>query len=223
MRRLDLLLTSLLASSAGAVVAAAPPVVDALGGAWTFDPALSSTAPADQDAAVPAGADTPAGGAGHRHGGGMGGAGGGSGGHGGGRHGDRPPPPGGGHGSAKEQEAEQGERGLARVFAKTVTITPLRQRVRFDDGEHAIELDRDGMNISGPGVGGTVALTATSPDLVVETLTDSGYSLRERYRFADDGKHLEMHVTLKRPDSDQVREFVRVFDRERTAADPAAQ
>ena len=154
-------------------------------------------------------------------GGGMGGSGGGmggAGGHGGARHGDKPnaDPA---KGSSREDSAERAERGLARIFAGHVTITPLKQRIRVDDGDHPLELDRDGMNVSGPGVGGTVALSETKPDLVVDTLTDSGYALKERYHVADDGRHLELHLTLKRPGVDEPRELVRVFDRDvRTAA-----
>lgn len=198
-------------------------------GAWTFDPVLSG---ASADSAAPASADAPKTdarpqhhGGGRHGGGGMGGGGmngggmGGAeaGGHGGaGHHGDRPAAAAPSH-FAMADAAEQHERGLARAFAPKVTITALARRIRFDDGEHVVELDKDGTNVSGPGVGGTVALTATGPEIVVETLTESGYSLQERYRMADDGQHLEMHVSLKHPDGGQAREFVRVFDRARTA------
>jgi|GEM_PF-1360516 hypothetical protein len=196
--------------------------VDALAGAWSYDAALSAPIP-DGGSASSSGTGA-AGNAGQHHGGGKGGGMGGAGmggggmGHGGGggggghHHGGHDASAG-GNASGKADAAEQGERGLARAFAKNVTITPLKQRIRFDDGTHAIELDRDGMNISGPGVGGTVALTAIKPDLVIETLTDSGYSLSERYHLAEDGRHLELHVSLKRPGVDQAREFVHVFDR----------
>ena len=70
------------------------------------------------------------------------------------------------------------------------------------------------MNLSGAGIGGTVALSATSPDLVVELLTDAGTSVSERYHLAEDGKHLELHVRVKAADATQAREYVRVFDRD---------
>jgi hypothetical protein len=230
MRRLPilsvLLLLAPLAASAG------PPADGGFDGSWTFDASASSgagAAPAG-DSAPAASSDAPArasgGGKGMRGGGmgggGMGGMGGGGmggmgGGHGGGGRG------GGRHGGGADRaahiasnngaDAERNERGLARLFAAKVTITPLAKRIRFDDGNHPIELDRDGTNISGPGVGGTVALTATQPDLVVETLTESGYMLSERYHLAEDGHHLEMHASLKRPGADATQAFVRVFDR----------
>ena len=142
-------------------------------------------------------------------GGGMGG------GHGGGgRHGA-------GHRSHQDSaksagvafDAEQRDPGLGRAFATQVTITSLAQRIRFDDGERVVELERDGTHITGPNVGGTIALGASSPDIVVDTLTDSGYTLRERYHLGADGRHLEMHVSLKKPEAEQTEEFVRVFDR----------
>jgi hypothetical protein len=215
----------------------APPATSGVFGAWKFDPALSKGSAADEAAAAPASGTRPSDanhshGAGGRHGGGGGGMGGGGGGGGmggggmggggmgggghggGGRHGDN-------HGTSaasanaapSEGDAEQRERGLVRLFAPQMTITAVKQQIRFDDGVHAVELGRDGMNLSGPGVGGTVALTSASPELVVDTLTDSGYALHERYQLAADGKHLELHASLKRPGADQAREIVRVFDR----------
>lgn len=105
------------------------------------------------------------------------------------------------------------ERGLSRLYASGVTIGLAGHRVRFDDGEHAVELDADGGNISGPGVGGAVALVATSPDYVVQTLTQSGQSLEERYHLAADGRHLELHAKLQAPGDASPRTIVRVFDR----------
>jgi hypothetical protein len=207
---------------------AGPPADGGFDGSWTFDASASSGAGAVPagDAAPPPSGDAPArgpgGGKGMRGGGMGGGMGGMGGGHGGGRGGGRH---GGGadraaHAAPNGADAERNERGLARLFAAKVTITPLAKRIRFDDGNHPIELDRDGSNISGPGVGGTVALTATQPDLVVETLTESGYMLSERYHLAEDGRHLEMHASLKRPGADTAQTFVRVFDR--NAADAKA-
>jgi len=220
----------LLSASAVRADAPATPPGDAIAGAWSYDAALSSPQ-ADTGDSASAGAP-PSAGAGHHHGGGAGmgggagGAGGMGGGHGGGHgsghHGDHAAPAAASGASTKEDLAERSERGLSRMFAKNVTITPLKQRVRLDDGDHVVELDRDGMNVSGPGVGGTVALTSTKPDVVIQTLTDSGYSLEERYHLADDGHHLELHIRLKRPGADQDTQFVRVFDRPVPATSVAA-
>jgi len=159
-------------------------------------------------------------------GGGMGGMGGGMGGHGGGMGGSHHHDHGNASGakSASTDDKEQHDRGLERIYADRVTITTLTHpdRIRLDDGTHPLELDLDGTNVSGPGVGGTVALSSKAPDLVVDTVTDTGYTLQERYRLAEDGRHLELHVSLKKPGSEDAREFTRVFDRSDAAAGVAA-
>jgi hypothetical protein len=220
MRRL---LVSIATIALGCVAAqadeASPEPAKGLFGSWKFDAALTAQPPGSTpaDAATPAASGTGgrhgahAGGMGHGAGmGGGGGMGGGAGGH-GGRHGGSPDTST-RHTSAALGEADD-ERGLARTRATQLTISAIAQRIRFDDGEHAIELPRDGMNASGAGIGGTVAMSALAPDIVVETLTDAGTSLSERYHLSDDGKHLELHMSLKRADAEQPLEFVRVFDR----------
>jgi len=205
-----------------AIAHAADPVAADVYGVWTFDAALSAAHPsdtADASAATVAPAGAPR--SGGRHGGagghGMGGGMGSGMGHGGGM--------GSGHGGHHDGSSERShhaaatdaapqERALSRVRTTRLTISAQPQRVRFDDGEHPVELPRDGMNLSGAGIGGTVALSATSPDLVVESLTDAGTSVSERYHLADDGKHLELHVRVKAADAEQARETVRVFDRD---------
>jgi len=215
---------ALLSVSAASAAASAPGPNDPFAGAWTYDAALSAPQADSSDVGPSNGAPPTSGG--HHHGSGMGGGGssgmGGS--HGGGshHHGDHASPTAIAGSSNKEEQAERGERGLSRMFAKSVTITPLKQRIRLDDGDHVVELDRDGMNVSGPGVGGTVAVSATKPDFIVQTLTDSGYALDERYHLAADGQHLELHIELKRPGAEQTTRFVRVFDRSALATSVAA-
>ncbi len=195
-----------------AVAFAASAAADDTGARATFDGSWAAAGPVPS---VPAGApSTPAdtGGSPH-HGGSHGGMGGGGGGHGGGGHHRSESA----HASpaASASEAEQNDPGLRRVFAAHLTITKLvhPDRMRFDDGVHPVELSLDGMNVSGPAVGGTVALSATSPELVVDTVTSSGYTVQERYRLADDGTHLELHASLKKPGASDAREITRVFDR----------
>jgi hypothetical protein len=210
----------LLQAGACAVDATAP--ADVVFGVWRIDPALTSPYPGE--ASAKSGHDAQRSNPSHQYGGrhgdasgtGMGGGGmqGGTRRHGGGNHSGAPSA----HRSTDEDDTEQRELGLVRVFAQQMTITALSQRIRFEAGDHVVELDKDGTNVSGPGVGGTVALTAMKPDLVVETLTDSGYSLSEHYHLGDDGKHLQLHVSLKKPGADPPREFVRVFDRMDAAA-----
>jgi hypothetical protein len=186
----------------------------------SFDGTWTATAPVGQ--APGGGTSTPsdAGASPHRggshggHGGmGGGGMGGGHGGRGGGGHhrgGEAPSSQ-----IAGASEAEQNDPGLRRIFAAHIAITKLAHpdRMRFDDGVHPVELSLDGMNISGPAVGGTVALSATSPELVVDSVTTSGYTVQERYSLADDGTHLELHASLKKPGASDAREITRVFDR----------
>lgn len=193
----------------------------------SFDGSWSATAPVGAapsgDASTPpdSGAQPHRGGSHGGHGGMGGGGGGMGGGHGGGEGGR------GGHHRGPDaspvagaSDAEQNDPGLRRLFAAHITITKLvhPDRMRFDDGVHPVELTLDGMNVSGPAVGGTVALSATSPELVVDTVTTSGYTVQERYRLGDDGTHLDLHASLKKPGSSDAREITRVFDRGETKA-----
>jgi hypothetical protein len=179
----------------------------------------SSDAPSDSGGGMPAAAGPSGNGRGGMHGGGRGGMGGGAGGmsggpngKGGGRHSphDHAPPAGNPGGAVNEPESA--DRALERLFAQQVTITALDHphRLRFDTGTHAVDLSTDGGNVSGPGVGGTVALTIDKDALVVDGLSDSGYVVKERYTVADDGRRLELHATLKKGDGPE-REIVRVF------------
>ena len=144
-------------------------------------------------------------------GGGMGGGGMGGRAHGGHHGGDRSTPRT-SDAAGGNAEEEQHQRGLTRAFAQQITFTALARRIRIDDGEFPLELDRDGSNLSGPGVGGTVALTSLQPDVVIDTLTEDGDVLHERYRLGE-ACRLERHVSLKHADDPQPREFVRIFDR----------
>jgi hypothetical protein len=190
--------------------AVAPATFD---GSWTAAAPIGATPPAGSASAAPGTGAQPQRGGSHGGHGGMGGGGMG-GGHGGGgghhRGADAASSP-----VAGASDAEQNDPGLRRLFAAHLTITKLQHpdRMRLDDGVHPVELTLDGMNVSGPAVGGTVALSATSPELVVDTVTTSGYTVQERYQLADDGTHLELHASLKKPGASDAREITRVFDR----------
>jgi hypothetical protein len=190
---------------------------DAFAGAWTFD-AVRSAAATNPGSAHQHGA-------GRHSGGGMGGTGGGGmgGGHGGGggqHHHDRGSAPVATSGSADDKTLH--DRGLERIHADHLAISTLAKpaRIRFDDGTTPVDLGLDGMNVSGPGVGGTLALSSTTPDLVVDSVTDSGYSLSERYHLIDDGRHLELHVSLRKSGADSASDTVRVFDRDAVVVAP---
>jgi hypothetical protein len=197
--------------AAFAVAFAVPAAADDALPPASYDGSWTAAVPVGQPTAGAASTSPDAGS--HRGGGSHGGHGGMGGGHGGGGHhrgADAPSSP-----VAGASDAEQNDPGLRRLFAAHLTITKLQHpdRMRFDDGVHPVELTLDGMNISGPAVGGTVALSATSPELVVDTVTTSGYTVHEHYRLADDGTHLELHASLKKPGASDVREITRVFDR----------
>ena len=190
-------------------------------GQWTAE----GDVPAD-----PAGSGVPPASAPHgggRNGGARGGAAGmgsGAGGMSGGHHHGRDHAPAGGSPADTASERESSDRALERLFARQVTITTLEHphRVRFDTGMHAVDLSIDGGNVSGPGVGGTVALTIDKNALVVDSLSDSGYVVKERYVVTDDGRRLELHATLRKGDGPE-REIVRVFAHPAAKASAAAQ
>jgi hypothetical protein len=114
--------------------------------------------------------------------------------------------------SGAANEPESADPALERLFARQVLITALDhpRRMRFDTGTHAVDLSTDGGNVSGPGVGGTVALSVDKDALVVDSLSDSGYAVKERYVVSADGQRLELHATLRKGDGPE-REVVRVF------------
>jgi hypothetical protein len=204
--RIGAVLSVAFAATAAADDAATPAAFD---GSWAAAAPIG-VAPAGASAATP----SDAGAAPHRGGshGGHGGMGGGGGGHGGGHHRGADAPS---SSAAGASDTEQNDPGLRRVFAERLTIIELAHpdRMRFDDGVHPVELSLDGTNVSGPAVGGTVALSATSPELVVDSVTTTGYTVEEHYRLADDGTHLELHATLRKPGASDAREITRVFDR----------
>ena len=141
------------------------------------------------------------------HGGGMGGSGGGVGG-GGHRHGDSST-------DSSSPAAGPGMRGIdPRGGALALTIR--QSDVVFDvaaDGGRRMVYRFDNRNNYGPDYGGTVTLTWSAPDLVIETHPDGGGMVEERYTLSEDGKQLTQHIHEQRPGSDTAREFSRVFVR----------
>lgn len=160
------------------------------------------------------------------HGGGMGGGMGGSGhGMGGGGHG------GGGrhHGdSSADSGARAGAQGSVgndpRVAAQALTIR--QSEVVFDvaaDGGKRMVYRFDNRNNYGPDYGGTVTLTWSAPDMIIETHPDAGGSVEERYTLSEDGKQLTQHVHEQRAGTDTSRDFTRMFVRSGTQAAQGSQ
>ncbi|HEY2394720.1 MAG TPA: hypothetical protein VGH81_01895 [Rudaea sp.] len=142
-------------------------------------------------------------------GGGMGGMGGGhGGGMGGGRHHSGGAAP---DGSGTATASLQGD---PRVRAQALTIR--QSDVVFDvaaDGGKRTVYRFDNRNNYGAAYGGTVTLTWSMPDMVIETHPDAGGSIEERYTLSDDGKKLTMHVHEQVAGSDTPRDVTRVFVR----------
>lgn len=148
-------------------------------------------------------------GGGHGGRGGMGG--------GGGRH---------GHGTQDSSRARDGATTEAptdpRLHARSLIIR--QSEVVFDiaaDGARTA-YRFDNRNNYGAQYGGTVMLTWSEPDMVIETHPDGGGSIEERYTLAADGKQLRLSVRTQRAGEDAAHEFTRVFVRDDGSAAAAA-
>jgi hypothetical protein len=165
------------------------------------------------------------GGSGGGSGGGMGGGGhsmggGGHGGMGGGRHHGDSSAGGGTHGGS----ASAGAAGDPRGAAQALTIR--QSDVVFDvaaDGGKRMVYRFDNRNNYGPDYGGTVSLTWSAPDLIIETHPDGGGSVEERYTLSEDGKRLTQHIHEQRAGSDSPRDFTREFVRSGSAEAAGSQ
>lgn len=157
------------------------------------------------------------GGGGHGMGGGMGaggmggGGGGMGGGHGmggGGRH----------HSNSNGAAAETSGGGASaasdpRLSAHALTIR--QSDVVFDiaaDGKRTA-YRFDNRNNYGAAYGGTVTLSWTAPDMIIETHPDVGGSTEEHYSLSDDGNKLTLRVHEQRAGSDTARDVTREFVR----------
>ena len=144
----------------------------------------------------------------------MGGMGGGHGGMGGGHHrgGSN-----GGDAAGAGTTAVQST-GAPRLHAHALTIR--QSDVVFAigaDGADRTAFRFDNRNNYGPAYGGTVTLTWSAPDMIIETHPDGGGSSEERYTLSADGKQLTQHVHEQRAGSDTARDVTRVFVRSGSA------
>jgi len=149
---------------------------------------------------------------GHGAGGGMGG--GGMGGHGGGMGGGRHRSAGASSDSPGNSGAGAVPQGDPRIGAQALTIR--QSDVVLDvaaDGGRRMVYRFDNRNNYGAAYGGTVTLTWSMPDMVIETHPDAGGSIEERYTLSDDGRKLTMHVHEQLAGADTARDFTRVFVR----------
>jgi hypothetical protein len=106
---------------------------------------------------------------------------------------------------------ETPDRGLARLFTPRLTIAIEQHVLRLDDGRHNVAIGLDGMPVSGAGIGATSALTALAPEAVIETLTESGWSVVERLTLSDDGKRLVDSISVKAAGQTEAKTFTRTF------------
>ncbi|MDR3389452.1 MAG: hypothetical protein P4L92_20600 [Rudaea sp.] len=161
------------------------------------------TSPSDTQAA-----DARSGGGGHGGHGGMGGGGGGGGGMGGGHHGRHAQDSSGSTGANAALPADP------RLYANALIIR--QSEVVFDiaaNGGQRMVYRFDNRNNYGPAYGGTVALTWSAPEMVIETHPDGGGSIEEHYTLTPDGKHLTLHIREQAAGEDSVRESTRTFVR----------
>jgi hypothetical protein len=155
-------------------------------------------------------------GSGGMGGGGMGaggGMGGGHGGGGGGRHHS-----GGSSGDSSGATASAtAVQGVPRIAAQALTIR--QSDVVFDiaaDGGKRMVYRFDNRNNYGAEYGGTVTLTWSAPEMVIETHPDAGGSVEEHYTLSGDGKKLSLRVHEHGAAADTTRDITRVFVRNGT-------
>jgi len=144
-----------------------------------------------------------------------------SGGHGiGGGHGGHGGMGGGRHGRGAQDSTNARDAGATdalpdpRLHARTLIIR--QSEVVFDiaaDGARTA-YRFDNRNNYGAQYGGTVTLTWSEPEMVIESHPDGGGSIEERYTLAADGKQLHLSVRTQRAGEEAAHEFKRVFVRD---------
>jgi hypothetical protein len=147
------------------------------------------------------------------HGGGRGGMGGGSGMGGGGHHGGR-------HGQNTPGASNDNPNGPAdpRLYAHALVIR--QSEVVFDvaaDGQR-MAYRFDNRNNYGAPYGGTVSLTWSTPEMVIETHPDAGGSIEEHYTLSQDGNRLTLRIHEQNAGTDSAREVTHVFVRNTAGA-----
>ena len=138
---------------------------------------------------------------------------------GGGGHGGHGGMGGGHHG--RHSQAEAGNTAGASVPASSdprlhAHALIIRQsEVVFDiaaDGQR-VAYRFDNRNNYGAAYGGTVMLTWSAPEMVIETHPEGGGSIEEHYSLAPDGKRLTLRIREQKAGEDTAREFTRAFVR----------
>jgi len=127
---------------------------------------------------------------------------------------------GGRHGRGAPDSAKSRDAGATdalpdpRLQARTLIIR--QSEVVFDiaaDGARTA-YRFDNRNNYGAQYGGTVTLTWSEPEMVIELHPDGGGSIEERYTLAADGKQLRLSVRTQRAGEEAAHEFKRVFVRD---------
>jgi len=165
--------------------------------------------PSSQDSQHPGGRSGGHGGGGH---GGMGGGMGGGGGH----HGRQSQ-----GGSSGDSSAGATANAPADPRLKAHALIIRQSDVVFDveaDGQR-IAYRFDNRNNYGATYGGTVTLTWSAPEMVIETHPDGGGSIEEHYSLSADAKTLTLVTRVQRAGEDTAREIRRTFVRNDDAAD----
>jgi hypothetical protein len=161
------------------------------------------------DAAANATSATPADNS-HSHGHGGHGGGGMGGGHGMGGHGNR----GGGSGSAQNSSTNvEVSTSVPRLKAHALIIRQSDDVFDIDADGRRLAYRFDGKHNYGPVYGGTVSLSWSAPDMVIETHPDSGGSIEEHYTLTPDGKKLSLRLRMQDAGADTAYEMARVFVR----------
>jgi hypothetical protein len=109
-----------------------------------------------------------------------------------------------------------------RLKAHTLIIR--QSEVVFDiaaDGQRMV-YRFDNRNNYGAAYGGTVTLTWSAPEMVIETHPDTGGTIVERYTLSNDGKQLTLRTSTQRAGDNTESEFKRVFARSDAASSSPA-
>jgi hypothetical protein len=127
---------------------------------------------------------------------------------------------GGGHRGRHSQDAAGGNAstnvaasGDPRVHANALIIR--QSEVVFDVAANGQRMAYrfDNRNNYGAPYGGTVTLTWSTPEMVIETHPDGGGSIEEHYGLSADGKRLTLRIREQRSGEDTARETTRAFVR----------
>ncbi len=146
----------------------------------------------------------------------------GSGGHGGGHGGGMGGMGGGGHHGRHSQDTSDANAGTNAAVPAVPRLNAQALIIRQSD--MVFDIDADGRRMAyrfdnrhnyGPIYGGTVTLTWTTPEMVIETHPDTGGTIEEHYTLSPDGRKLTLRIHQQRAgaNDDDAHDITRVFVR----------